>query len=325
MIWISIALCILMSMVFSGLESAVLAVSQVRIRHRAKEREPGARQLLRLFRHRERLLASILLFNTLFNLLAFAAVTSQMVNRFAGWGYVAAFLIALPVYLFCIELLPKSLFKLYPYRMLLAFLPVLRAIRLAAAPVIGIAAAAALFRKREEQLPRPEMDAAGQRQEFRAIAATSEKVGKLGETEAAMILSVLDFQHCKVEKIMLPMANVTALPANMPITQAIQIARQTKFSHFPVMDENGRLIGLLNIYEALREGRLQGPVYSLIRRLVRVSTEDSGTAAIRTLRAAGLKIAAVHNPANKLVGIVTLRDLVNQLVKSPQKEGTAAS
>ena len=85
MIWIGIGLCILVSMLFSGLESAILSVSQVRVRHRAKEREPAARRLLYLFEHRERLLGSILLLNTLLNLLAFAAVTTLMVDWFGPW------------------------------------------------------------------------------------------------------------------------------------------------------------------------------------------------------------------------------------------------
>ena len=80
MIWLGIALCILVSMLFSGLESAILSVSEVRVRHRAKEREAGARQLLRLFEHRERLLSSVLLINTLLNLLTFSALTTQVVS-----------------------------------------------------------------------------------------------------------------------------------------------------------------------------------------------------------------------------------------------------
>jgi putative hemolysin len=318
MIWIGIVLCTLVSMLFSGLESAILAVSLVRVRHRAKEREPAARRLLQLFEHRERLLASILLVNTLLNLLAFSALTTQVVGWAGRWGYVIAFVIALPVYVLLIELLPKSLFKLYPYRMLVTFLPVLNGVRLTASPVIWLGAEiVSIFRSKEDDSSmRPKVNKDVERLEFRAIAAATEKEGELGETEAAMIRSVLDFHQRKVADVMLRMADVTALPANMPIPKALEIARRMNLSHFPVMDDSGQLIGLLNIFEALREGRVRGPVYSLIRRLVRVSTEDSGTAAIRTLRAAGLKIAAVYDPSKRLVGIVTLHDLVNELVKS---------
>lgn len=318
MIWIGIGLCTFISMLFSGLESAILSVSLVRVRHRAKEREAAARQLLNLFEHRERLLSSVLLVNTLLNLLTFSALTSQMVSLAGAWGFAIAFAIALPVYVILIELLPKSLFKLYPFRMLVTFLPILNGVRLTASPVIWLGAElVSLFRKKEDApVPREKMDMDAERQEFRAIAAVTEKEGELGETEAAMIRSVLDFHQRKVADVMIRMANVTAVPANMPIPKAIQVARRSNLSHLPVMDDNAQLIGLLNIYEALREGRDRGPVYSLIRRLVRVSTEDSGTAAIRTLRASGLKVAAVYDRSKALVGIVTLNDLVNELVKS---------
>ncbi|MGK0188515.1 MAG: putative hemolysin [Verrucomicrobiales bacterium] len=317
MIWLGIGLCTLVSMLFSGLESAVLSVSLVRVRHRAKEHENAARELLKLFEHRERLLSSILLVNTLINLLTFSALTTQMVGWVGDWGYAIAFAIALPVYVFLIELLPKSLFKLFPYRMLATFVPVLKGVRLTASPVIWLGAEiASTFRSKEEvPVVRRERDMDAERLDFRAIAAVSEKQGELGETEAAMIRSVLDFHQRHVADVMIRMANVTAVPANMPIPKAIQIARRSNLYHLPVMDDNGQLIGLLNIYEALREGRVRGPVYSLIRRLVRVSTTDTGTAAIRTLRASGLKVAAVYDRSKKLVGIVTLHDLVNELVK----------
>ena len=321
MIWLGVTLCIIASMLFSGLESAILAVSEVRIRHQAKERIESAKALLAMFEQRGLVLASVLLLNSLFNLLAFAVMTAYMVELAGWWGYLIAFLVALPVYVFLIELLPKAVFKQFPYRALIRFLPLLNAARVVTSPVIWLGAQlVGIFRGREEsrqpQLGDETGDPEAQRQEFHAIAATTE----LGETESKMIRSVLDFHRRRVRHVMLPMASVTAVPANMPIPKALQIARRTNLSHFPVMDETGKLIGLLNIYEVLREGRLHGPVYSLIRRLVRVSTEDSGTAAIRTLRAAGLKIAAVHDKNKKTVGIVTLHDLVNELVQSSAVE-----
>ena len=318
MVWLGIFLCIGISMLFSGLESAILSVSLVRIRFRAKEKESAAIKLLKLFEHRERVLISILLLNTLSNLLAFAALTTMM-GRWAGnWGYVIAFFGALPVYLLFIELLPKSIFKMYPYRMLETFLPVLRAAFYSVAPVIWLGAQVVeLFRSSESRQARGERSPGdGKLNEFRIIAAISEEQGELGEMEAAMIHSVLDFRSCTVKDVMLPIANVTSVPANMPIGQVLEIARKTDFSHFPVMDEGGDLIGILNVYEALREGNRQRPAYSIIRRLVRTTTDDSGTVAIRTLRASGVRIAAVHAAEGRLVGIVTLHDLVQRLVKA---------
>ena len=316
--WVGIVFCILFSMLLSGIESAILAVSPVRVRHRAKERKPGAILLMKLLEEqRERLLSSVLLVITIVNLAAFAALTTKMVDEFQGLGYGISFLVALPVYVLLIEWLPKSLFKVYPYRMLARFLPVLRGVYFVAAPVILLGAwTVAIFRSREEPFATPDVDPEEHRDELRVIANITEKAGELGATESSMIQSVLDFQQITVREVMLPMANVTSLPANMPLTAAIDLARSTHFSHFPVMDERGELIGLLNIYEALRSPRRHGAVRRFLRRLVPVSTDDSGTSAIRTLRAAGIKIAAVYNPAGQLAGIVTLHDLVDRLIHS---------
>lgn len=93
MIWIVVSLALVLSFLLSGLETAVLGVSRVRLRHHAKENDPTAVRLEKLFSRRNRLLAAVLFANNSINLLVFALLTQILVAHLGARGYLAAIVI----------------------------------------------------------------------------------------------------------------------------------------------------------------------------------------------------------------------------------------
>ena len=118
MIWIAILGCLVISFVFSGIEAGLLSVNRVRLKHRLKHRDKAAITLNRLLGHPERLLVTVLLVTNLMNIFAATLATQQAVAYLGDAGYFAALVLFLPVYLIGLELLPKSLFRRFPYRSL---------------------------------------------------------------------------------------------------------------------------------------------------------------------------------------------------------------
>src|SRR5258708_2761927 len=116
MIWVAIASCLLVSFVFSGLEAGILSMNRVRLRHRLKLRHRAAITIHRLLEQPGRLLVTVLLVTNLMNIFAITLATQEFVARFGAWGYLVAFGVFLPIYLVGLELLPKSLFRRFPYR-----------------------------------------------------------------------------------------------------------------------------------------------------------------------------------------------------------------
>ncbi|HYF36529.1 MAG TPA: DUF21 domain-containing protein, partial [Prosthecobacter sp.] len=119
MSWVILLLVSLaLSFALSGLESAVIAVSRVRVRHAAGAGDRRAAQLLPLVEDREALLGAITVANHITNLTAFFIIAWKCVHVSGPWGYLTAFVVALPVFLIVLEVLPKKLFRRYPFRSL---------------------------------------------------------------------------------------------------------------------------------------------------------------------------------------------------------------
>ena len=118
MIAFAIFCCWIVSFFFNGIESGLLSIDPVRLRQNVKRRVPAALRLNRLLKHPERLLVTVLLITNAADIVGLLLLTRQLVR---SWGYAGFFFslaIALPVYLFLLSVLPKSLFQRFPFRAL---------------------------------------------------------------------------------------------------------------------------------------------------------------------------------------------------------------
>src|SRR5437870_376567 len=140
MIWLAVALCMFVSFMFAGVEAGILSVNRVRLRHQLKLGDKSASKLERLLAHPERLLFTVLLVTNFMNVCVILLSTQEMVLWLGHRGYVVALVVCLPLYLLGFELLPKSLFRRFPYRALAALSELLRITELALSPVTRVAA-----------------------------------------------------------------------------------------------------------------------------------------------------------------------------------------
>src|SRR4051812_26684912 len=147
MVWIAVALCLLISFIFSGIEAGILSVNRVRLAHREKSGDHAAAKLNRLLAEPERLLVTVLVVTNLMNISAVVLASQELVRLFGNWGYVIALAAFLPIFLFGIELLPKSLFRRFPFRALAALAEPLRLADLLLSPMhfVGWRATRMLF------------------------------------------------------------------------------------------------------------------------------------------------------------------------------------
>src|SRR5690242_8299211 len=106
--------CWVVSFFFNGIESGLLSIDPVRLRQNLKRRAPAAVRLNRLLKRPERLLATVLLVTNGADIIALLLLTRQLVRLYGPVGFVISIIIALPVYLFLLSVLPKSLFQRFP-------------------------------------------------------------------------------------------------------------------------------------------------------------------------------------------------------------------
>jgi CBS domain containing-hemolysin-like protein len=313
---IVIVCCWIISFFFNGIESGLLSIDPVRLRQNAKRRVPAALQLNRLLKHPERLLATVLLITNAADIVALILLTSQLFRWYGYAGFLFALVIALPVYLFVLSVLPKSLFRRFPFRALARLAGLLEFTSILFSPLLELGARVGKLLLPKHAGKRGRLFAA--REELKQITTESEREGALTATERAMIHSVVDFRGSKVRDVMVPSAKVAALRSGTSSTQeALELSASTGLDRLPLLAHDGQPAGLVNVLDILLERNGNKPLSEYVRRIVTTTDDEPTYRVMQQLRGRRLGLAAVVDRKNNhFRGIVTSEDLVRHLVSA---------
>lgn len=311
-----IVCCWIVSFFFNGIESGLLSIDPVRLRQNVKRRVPAALRLNRLLEHPERLLVTVLLFTNAADILGLLLLTRRLVGSYHAFGFLLAFLISLPVYLFLLGVLPKSLFRRFPFRALARLAGVLEFVSLLLWPILELGGRLGRLLLPPRALEEGRLFAA--REELKQIATQSEREGSLTATERAMIHNVVDFRGVKVREVMVPLPKVVTVQSDSSIEEAIALSASSGLDRLPVITPAGQPSGLINALDVLLEKNETKPLSHYLRRIVMTDEEEPAYRIVQRLRAARLGLAAVLDRHRNLRGIVTIEDLVRRLVSSTE-------
>ncbi len=314
MIWLAIFGLCAFSFLFAGIEAGLLSVDEVQLRHHVKQRTRGARRLAHLLEHPGRPLVTVLILTNVADVFALLLATRQLIGSFGHPGYVIAAVAAVPIYLFVLTVLPKSLFRRFPFRALAALAGFLETASLILWPVIALGERIGRLFLPREVSERARLFAA--REELKQVAVQSEREGSLTSTERAMIHNVVDFRNVKVRDVMLPLAQCVTVQPQTPVREMIILSRKTGADRFAVISAEGQAVGLVNVLDVLFTPGDAASLVKHTRRIVMALENEPAYRIIRRLRAARLRLAAVVNTDRKLLGIATEEDLIKRLVQS---------
>ena len=311
---IIIVCCWIISFFFNGIESGLLSIDLVRLRQNVKRRVPAALRLNRLLQHPERLLATVLLITNAADIVALILLTSQLFGCYGYAGFMFALVIALPVYLFVLSVLPKSLFRRFPFRALVRLAGVLEFTSILFSPLLEFGARLGKLLLPGHAGKRGRLFAA--REELKQITSESEREGALTATERAMIHSVVDFRGSKIRDVMVPSEKVAALHSNASTQEALELSASTGLDRLPLLAPDGQPTGLVNVLDILLERNGNKPLSEYVRRIVTTTDDEPTYRVMQQLRGARLGLAAVVDRKNNFRGIVTSEDLVRHLVSA---------
>ncbi len=323
-LFLFVGLCLLVSFLYAGIEGGLLSLNRARLRSRAHQGEPGAVRLARLLAHPGRLLATVLLVTNFADVAALVLITDAFVRASGVRGYAIAGVLMLPVYLLGLQLLPKSLFRRFPYRALVTLAGLLELTERVLGPVLS---AGRWLLGRTLLPPLPAMDRGTRsvfvaREEFKTLAAEGERTGALTPAEHGMVDNVIDFSALTADHLMdrpspegfhlLPTANRTG----PRVADLLEFARTRGLDFVPVLDAAGELTALLDVFALLLERDPQRDAGAYLRRppLV-VAPGDAALRVLRRLRAVRLNAAAVRDAQGRFVGVVRTATLLQRLVR----------
>ena len=306
--------CWAISFLFNGIEAGLFAIDPVRLRYHVKLKSRPAVRLSSLLKKPVRLLVTVLLVTNFADILALLLLTRLLVSKFHAAGFFLAALVALPIWLFFLVIVPKALFRRFPFRALAALAGLLQGVTRLLSPLLALGGWIA-----QRILP-PRAKAYGQffaaREEFKQVTARSEREGSLTATERGMIHNVVDFQNVTARDVMTPAPKTPTLKPDLSVSEVLSIGRSAGTDRFPIVNAHGDAIGLVNILDILLDKDEPQSLTPYVRRIVTVAENEPADRVVRRLRAARLSLAAVVDLKQKLIGFVSSEDLIARLVRA---------
>lgn len=309
MLWIALCLCV--SFIFSGIEAGILSVNRVRLRHRAKMRDKAALRLNVLLKRPERLLMTVVIVTNLANIFAITLTTAAFVQWWGRAGYLVAFVFFLPLYLFGLELFPKSLFRRFPYRSLALLSEPLRIAYGLLSPVLALGTG--LARRLAPGEERDSRKLFAGREDFKYFTVESEHSGALSAVERQLINNVVDFQAVTARDLMQPLSDFHAVRPDCTVEELIAASNGGSVERFLAVSETGEILGLVELFEAILDRTPGAKVGSFIRRITPVPLAEPAPRLLRKLRAARTPVALVVEAGTPL-GLVFSEAVYKRLI-----------
>lgn len=327
-----LALCVTASGFLSGSETALIAIPRERV-HQLDDGSRRGRFLARLTSDPERTLGTLLVANNFVNILGASVATAIAIQLIAsnfgeeagvGWGPWASTLLFTALILIVGEITPKTLAARYPDQFSLAVARPIWFLTRTISPItrifVGIGRLILrLFGATDVRVsPITEED-------IKAMAKLGEAAGEIDAAERELIDSVFSLSDRPVRDVMTPRVDI--VPLSTPLTTAgIRSAVvRTGHSRYPVIDDEGNLDQILGIFYAkdLLRSADNLPPQRLIRLLREPHYVPESTPVLdvfQQMRVRRLGFAVVLDEHGGVDGIVTIKDLVAELVGELQDE-----
>jgi len=158
-------------------------------------------------------------------------------------------------------------------------------------------------------------------EEVLALLREGVAAGAFHPTEQTLVQGIFRFADKRVQEIMLPRTGIRAVPANSSLTQILELARQRGYSRYPLYEEDiDQIVGIVHIKDLLRNDDPKRRVRELARDPLLVPGSLRLIEMLRRFQRAGSHMAIVLDEYGGTAGLVTLEDLMEEIVGSIEDE-----
>ena len=313
---IVLVVLVALSGLFSGAEIALFSLSQIKVRKLVKERRSGAKTLKKLKENPHRMLVTILIGNNVVNIGAAALATILFTEMFGSSGVGIATGIMTFLILVFGEITPKTYFHQNSETMSLIVARPLYILTYILYPVIIVV----------ELLSRGILRMGGVRRykdeitedELMAALSLSTEAGVIERDEEEMMQNVIDFADSTVREAYRPLKRVVMISRGKSIMDVITTMLQTKYSRIPVYDRKlKKIIGVVNlrgILPYIKKKEFDAPVDDVIEPVITVKIDDMLDDVFDAMKMNSTHIAVVTDAKRNIKGIVTMEDLLEEIV-----------
>ena len=314
---IAIIVLVLLSGFFSGTETAFSCVNKIRLKTYVSQGKKNAKAVYKFAdEDYDKLVTAILVGNNIVNLTASALGTilfaQLMVNHQDLSATVSTIVLTVVVLLFG-EITPKYFASVYPEKMCFIFYPLMQIFYWVLWPFSKVfdfykAGLKKVFKLKKDETVTDE--------ELLSFVEEAEESGALKEDESELVRSALEFDDLKVEDILVPRVNVYAADIESTMEEVCELFKKTGYSRLPVYkDTIDNVVGVIHERDFF-VGYLGGEkeIGHLVQEIAFTTEHTRISALLKQLQKQKIHMAAVSDEYGGLVGIVTLEDILEELV-----------
>lgn len=307
---------IFLSAFFSGVETAFISLSEIRVQHLADQQKNGILLVKRLRANNQRLIITFLIGNNLVNVAASSLATSLAIEIYESNAIgIAVGCMTLIILIFG-EITPKTLAVAKNEWIAVHTAPAVRLFQHLFFPAIKMLEwmTMLLAKPFEQGHSEPIITEA----EIKSVVMLGEQVGEVEEDERIMIHNIFRFSDTQANEIMMDRTQIFAVDAETKLEEAARQIVQKGFSRIPIYEDHiDKIIGILYAKDALQASLSQPPdmpVKNLIRPAMFIPETMLIDDLLREFQKEKVHIALVVDEHGGISGLVTIEDLLEEIV-----------
>ncbi len=315
---ITISILIVFSAFFSLSETALLSVNKIRIRHFAETGNKKAKTVIRLLENPELFLAAILIGNNIVNISASVLATDAAIKYFGDSGIAIATGIMTLFILVFGEVFPKTLAsRNAEYIVMRIANPIIIVIKILS-PIVWfittIVNSLIVLFGGKERVKHPFVT----EEMINMMLKVGEKEGTIEKHEREIIGNVFEFTDEKAHGVMTPRENIVCIEESETLDNALALINKSGHSRIPVYQKDfDNIVGMIYAKDFLKFRDYELPrikVYQILRPLLTVKAGREISSILKELQQKKMNISIVVDNNMKVIGLVSLEDILEELV-----------
>lgn len=324
--------CIIMVAVLASSEAAVLSVNKIRIRDLTERGDKKAQAVSDLVKKPDKLFATILTIENMFIIVGSSVGTALAIKLFGENSmFFFSFILTILIVIFG-EITPKTyaainsekvaLFAAIPLKFLVSICsPIIYIFTFITNSIINFMTFIGLSNKdKQKSLFITES-------EIKMMIDLGSETGAIAEEESEILQNVFEFKDTMVNEIMTPRTQIVALPENATVYELLIETSKTKHRRFPVyvesLDDIKGIVFLVDVVSALAEKEVteNDTIENFIKPATFVPENKKVHDLLKMMREKGIQMAIIADEFGGTEGLVTLEDLVEEIIEIPDDKG----
>lgn len=305
-------------------ETALVALSKIKLRHLAEKGVKNAKMAQKIVSHLDRLITTILVGNNIVNT-GISVIGTAIFIYFLGqqWGMIVSTLVVSFFILVFAEITPKLFAAQYPEKVSLMMARTINLLIIALRPVVNIFMGMSVFLIRlfgGKPSPRAPLIT---EEEIRLMIEVGKEEGAVSDEERRMLHKIFEFGDTLVGEVMVPKDNMAAIKIDAAPEELLDVLVEEGHSRIPVYkDSRDEIIGIIYARDILHIWHNKGLVLipDLVQPAYFVGRQKKVNEVLKDFQRMKVQIAIVIDENKKTLGLVTLEDLIEEIVGEIEEE-----